>query len=317
MVLVDDYLLTHIFQHDVQREQVLVRLNVKRRVFDSVHVQISNRAIDIYALKERYGIDYEIVDEQSRRYYALKEMYGIDTLEASMEERMFWRIELMMEAKVVCKHWRDVCRIALTDPVWFSAWTFTRRYKVPRRVVQHHHFIEDGLYRSLLPMEFTFDAEVNDETEDFSEYDFPETQCSGFFKGIHAGYENPIWTYCTEVKAGNPYRSMRGTLHNLQVNWDLEKKELSLLSIEFTFEGKMYNSVMDLVWDHGLFELRESVSFLKSMKLGVEMQGGYWYDVSALNVHDSFLHDEFWGSQHCWLTNPDGSPCKLMTSIEC
>ena len=151
--------------------------------------------------------------------------------------------------------------------------------------------------------------------EEFSEDGYPETQCSGFFKGIHAGYENPIWTYCTEVKAGNPYRSMRGTLHNLKVNWDLEKKELSLSSIEFTFKGKMYNSFSDFISDRCLFELLdsnydESVSFLKSMKLGVEMQGGYWLDVSRLNVHDSFVQNELWKSHYSWLTNPDGSPCR-------
>ena len=315
VVLADDHLLTHILQHDVQREQVLAKLNVKQRVIDSVHVQISKRAI-------------ETVDEQIRRVsigHALKAMYGIDTLEAWMDERMMWRIELMMEAKVVCKHWRDVCRIALTDPVWFSAWTRTSFLpRVPRRVVKTEHFLEDGLYRDTLPMEFTFDAEVNLGTEDFSEDGFPESDCSGFFEGIHAGYENPISTYCNEVKPGNPYRCVRGTLHNLQVNWDLEKNELSLSSIEFTFEGKVYNSIMDLLRHYDLLDLfgndddddDHTVSFLKNMKLGVEMQGGYWLDVSCLNLHDSFVQNELWQNgyphnpDYCFLHNPDGSPCR-------
>jgi hypothetical protein len=287
VVVADKYLLTHILQHDPSRERCLVWL----KAHDNNLSVLKKRVLNME--------QYDSICRTMNRMYRCNDCYDF------VMDRLTWRITLMKEVKAVCRLWRDVCRTALTDPIWFSSYGFYREYNC---------FYDNIAIPLTLPLAFTIHP-------DGEEYDR-----NGFFVGRYAGYG--CSQESDEVAAGNPFNSVRGVLHHLNVLSDDENETFLISNLEFTIDGKdgTYSSFKYALasmpgWSQITLDDKDDMYFLKRIKVGMEMRHGYWHDIIAHPIEEQLwndLYDKTFQNHPNYpqwsFRNRDGSLCAAIAS---
>lgn len=308
-VLTDPNLLTHILQHDPYREHALAQLKTPHLIALRAECDLLRKELEPITkhkdfpmcrnsqVPEKVALWNSYTTLRKKEETISKEIFKEEVDWCNViEDRVIWRIALMKECKAVCKLWCNVCRAALTDPVWCSVCHTVSPYS------------EKDTMHLQLPLECTLNPQI-----------FSEDLTDGFFGGRYAGYIDS--TMISESHAGNPFNSVTAVLHDLKV-WVKVKNdadnnpnisELLITDIELTIDGQngIFNSV-DSIWSlldsHfriSLEDKKERQKYNDYITFGERIRGKYW-------LHHADLVDLLYKEileQEIFLRRPDGSSC--------